>query len=649
MKAILNNQLPNSSNKVFRKDINGLRAVAVLGVLLFHLFSYFKIEHLGPQVDLFSGGYVGVDIFFVISGFLMTSIIVKRLRTDSFSLWDFWKRRASRICPALMVLVILVLFIGAFIQIPHDYRETGRESLRALFFISNFWFARDQGYFTNAVIDQPLLHTWSLSVEWQFYLIYPILLLLWGKIFSLKTLPYFIAILFGISLTLSLFLPNSPASYFMLHMRAWELLLGGIIFVLPPPSRISHCKIKTFEILSLTVIVLNMVLVRPMDGWEPLSVLPAVFACAFMLWLKVEHSLLSARVFQFMGKISYSMYLIHWPVIAFCSILNLLQNIVPIIAFIFIYSCISYYCIEIKRHWHWTMILIYIAVIVIAQLNVKNKGQTPFNASYLTDQSYREQYYGGRGIPDKGHIYTGIKSGQPYLLLAGDSFARQYTNFFNEQIPFTAVLCDAQLNFGTVWCAPLKNITKIELSQRYFKNLQYELNTTTSTKVMIAHNWSLYLKQDNNFAEENTFPLDQKQRRQALVKALHNLADKFSDKQFFIIGQTFKTYAGSAKCTILKHNRNHFMQKLFANLNCPHTYAIDLTEAQKVNRYLQDICQKRSNLHFIDTNIALCKGNQCRIIDNNDMPIFSDEWHLSLTGAKIVGGYILDKIKETSD
>lgn len=164
MQSTPENIVPN-----FRKDINGLRAWAVVAVVLFHF-----------GVPGFAGGFVGVDIFFVISGFLMTTILIKKLENQQqkFSVWEFYLARAKRIVPALLVLCITLLALGWFMLPPQDYRSLGMHTLTSVFFASNIQYWREAGYFDAASHDKWLLHTWSLSVEWQFYLLLP--LLLWG-------------------------------------------------------------------------------------------------------------------------------------------------------------------------------------------------------------------------------------------------------------------------------------------------------------------------------------------------------------------------------------------------------------------------------------------------------------------------------------
>jgi peptidoglycan/LPS O-acetylase OafA/YrhL len=161
----------SQNTSAFRYDINTLRAIAVLGVLLFH----FKIPYAG-------GGFAGVDIFFVISGYLMSRIVLNGMSKDNFSILDFYKRRALRIIPALLMLVTIVTFVTFFIYLPADYKDVTKNGLSSLLFISNIDYSKVD-YFALSSDNNIFLHTWSLSVEWQFYLILPVVLVLINRYF----------------------------------------------------------------------------------------------------------------------------------------------------------------------------------------------------------------------------------------------------------------------------------------------------------------------------------------------------------------------------------------------------------------------------------------------------------------------------------
>jgi peptidoglycan/LPS O-acetylase OafA/YrhL len=198
----------------YRPDIDGLRAVAVSMVLLFH-------AGLG-----FPGGYVGVDVFFVISGFLITGLILKEQKAGTFTLANFWMRRIRRIIPAATVMVATVLIAGFFLLLPTDYVELGQSSIAQQLMLSNVYFWRSTGYFSGFAELKPLLHTWSLAVEEQFYIGYPFLIIILSR-FRRRNIALFIALLTAVSFATSQYgvehYPN--ATYYLLPTRAWELLI----------------------------------------------------------------------------------------------------------------------------------------------------------------------------------------------------------------------------------------------------------------------------------------------------------------------------------------------------------------------------------------------------------------------------------------
>lgn len=206
----------------FRNDINGLRAYAVIAVLLFHF-----------QIPGLNAGFLGVDIFFVISGFLMTSIIVRGLEKGSFSIWKFYMARVRRIVPALMVLIATLLVLGWFFLPTPDYKALGSQSAYSSAFISNIYFWHSSGYFDAAAHEKWLLHTWTLGVEAQFYVLLPLfLIVLWKIKPQAKTLLWGLIFAFLASLALSVVVSTwkPTAAFYLLPTRGWEFIAGGLVF-----------------------------------------------------------------------------------------------------------------------------------------------------------------------------------------------------------------------------------------------------------------------------------------------------------------------------------------------------------------------------------------------------------------------------------
>ena len=210
----------------FRLDINALRALSVIAVVGFHF-----------QIPGFAGGFVGVDVFLVITGYLMTTKVLNELKLGRFSLWTFWMMRMRRIYPALAVLTIASVIVGWFVTLPAEYLRHLLQALSALTFVSNFAFKSDSGYFAMAAQTKPLLHTWSLSLEWQFYFCMPLIVGLVWRLASRATsgihaVVIALQVFAALSLAWCLWASQQDAtgsSFFSLQARAWEPLAGGLI------------------------------------------------------------------------------------------------------------------------------------------------------------------------------------------------------------------------------------------------------------------------------------------------------------------------------------------------------------------------------------------------------------------------------------
>ncbi|MEJ5992179.1 acyltransferase family protein [Ramlibacter sp. PS3R-8] len=294
----------------FRPDINGLRAWAVAAVVLYHF-----------GVPGFQGGFAGVDVFFVLSGFLMTRLVVGGLQAqgDAFSISAFYLARARRIVPALAVLCAVLLVLGAVFLAPLDFRRLGQHALAALTFVSNIKFWSEAGYFDAASHEKWLLHTWSLSVEWQFYLLYPVLVkLLWRRLPDVRTVTWWIGGALVVSLLASVLLtPRMPtASFFLLQQRAWELLAGGLVYLLAERPRIRPALARALEFAGLALIVGTVVLVPATAAWPGwLATLPVLGTVLVLLAARPASLWTGSRLPQWAGNASYSLYLWHWPAV----------------------------------------------------------------------------------------------------------------------------------------------------------------------------------------------------------------------------------------------------------------------------------------------------------------------------------------------
>lgn len=322
----------------FRNNINALRALAVIAVVLFH----FKIAG-------FNGGFTGVDVFFVISGFLMTGIIATGLRAGDFSLWGFYASRAHRIIPAL-ALVCAALMVFGFACLPLDaFREALASVRNSVLFLSNFSFAKRGNYFDAPLHENWLLHTWSLSVEWQFYLLYPLVLMGLFKYLDERKTRLALLGLCAASLGASILATGADPvfAFYMLPTRAWEMMAGGLVFLFP--MTLSRGVRAAFEGLGLACILAGVHLFSERDPWPGCFAILPVLGTALVIYANTDSAVSRNPALQFAGKVSYSVYLWHWPVVVFlytCGLLGSAVHVGCAILLSLALGSLSYYLVE---------------------------------------------------------------------------------------------------------------------------------------------------------------------------------------------------------------------------------------------------------------------------------------------------------------
>jgi len=291
---------------IYRYDINGLRAIAVIAVVLFHF---------NPQ--WLPGGFAGVDVFFVISGFLMTSIIFNGVEKNTFNLFKFYTARANRIIPVLAVMSAVLLIFGWFFLLPTDFQSLGKQVEKSSLFISNILFSRGGSYFDTAEHTKWLLHTWSLSVEWQFYILFPIIIITLKNYLSFTNLKRVVIGLFLASFIYCIYATNkdSKTAYFLLNSRAWEMLLGGLAFIYPWSFKNKQLQMST-QLLGLILIVASYFLISKDTLWPGYMALIPVFGAYLIIVSNYQNSgLINNNFFKYIGRWSYSIYVWHWPLV----------------------------------------------------------------------------------------------------------------------------------------------------------------------------------------------------------------------------------------------------------------------------------------------------------------------------------------------
>jgi len=340
----------------YRKELDGLRSLAVIAVIIYHA----NLNVFGVQ--LFQGGFFGVDVFFVLSGYLITGIIRKQMESGTFSFTDFYWRRAKRIVPAFLTMLLVTSYLAYLILLPDDLVTYAKSLQSALYFGSNHFFYGEDSYTAAASIYRPLLHTWSLSVEWQFYVVFPFIV--WGvnRFFSRYLFGCILALAL-LSLQVSSFLVkvNPDMAFYLLPTRAWELVLGGLITFYNRANIESSVKgsftsiaYQSLPVLGLFLVVHSMLFIgHEVQHPSFTTLLPVFGTCLFIMFShegEVSSDVMSLKPIVGIGLVSYSLYLWHQPVFVFFRIIKhdyfRYEQFFLLVLISFLLSICSYFFVE---------------------------------------------------------------------------------------------------------------------------------------------------------------------------------------------------------------------------------------------------------------------------------------------------------------
>jgi peptidoglycan/LPS O-acetylase OafA/YrhL len=307
----------------YRSDIDGLRAIAVISVMLYH-----------AGISTFGGGFIGVDIFFVISGYLITFILIDEIENNKFKITTFYERRIRRIIPALLFMMIVSSAVFYFILLPDDLENFGQSIVATLAFSNNILLWMTSGYFESSIDLKPLAHTWSLGVEEQFYIITPIFLIVFYRILKYKGILIYLFSTFILSFIFCIFASSlwSDANFYLIFSRIWEIGAGSIAATATARSmrdKVGNNWAATLSNLSLFVILISPYAYKYNDS-NPNAFTFIVILATYLLisFNKPEFfaaKFLSNRLFVFIGALSYSLYLWHQPIYVFIRVTNLTE------------------------------------------------------------------------------------------------------------------------------------------------------------------------------------------------------------------------------------------------------------------------------------------------------------------------------------
>jgi peptidoglycan/LPS O-acetylase OafA/YrhL len=633
----------------YRPEIDGLRTVAVLPVILFHAgFSFF------------SGGYVGVDVFFVISGYLITSILLRELALNKFSIRKFYERRARRIMPALFFVVFSCIPVAWVLMLPEELKDFGQSLVSVATFSSNIYFWLTANYFSTGAEEIPLLHTWSLAVEEQFYFIFPLLLAFFWK-YGVSRLLGIIILLTIVSILLSEYgwRYNSVANFYLLPTRGWELLLGAILAfpVFKSISNNQNVHVNNFlSNMGLAAVVFSIIYFDKNTPFPSLySLVPVVGTCLILCFgteKGLSGKILSSKPFVAIGLISYSAYLWHQPLFAFSRIASdhepsqLLMIALSISSLVLAY--ISWKYIEapfrnnklVKSNTIFIFSGLGISILLLIGLTLNYgysvKAQGTLYAKFLEDEdatspNYGLLYPGCNAFDSKFSVCATKPTAE--IFLWGDSFAAHLTQLFETD---ERGLVQATMSS----CFPNTSFTPHKDSGTYrqgwakkchkFNNdaLQYILASKHIKFIVISSTYTWPLNSNLSYDGELHRSVSNQEYLDAIAKDLKSL--KLSGKKVVIVGPTPTSNEKSLKCAkklLLDRDYDVILEeRAISQCNFDHP-------PNKVDLFLNDI-SKRGDVAIFDPRSVLCdKNNACSMLVDG-APVYKDWGHLSPYGTR---------------
>ncbi len=651
----------------YRPEIDGLRAIAVVAVILYHA----QITILGHKP--FKGGFIGVDIFFVISGYLITSIILKELvNTGSFSFKHFYERRVRRILPALLFVMLASLPFAWMYLLPSSFIDFSKSILYSLGFSSNFYFYyTGQIYGAESGLLKPFLHTWSLSVEEQFYILFPIVLLVIFKYFT-KYLIHILILGFVISLGLADWGTKNYAAFnfYVLPTRGWEILAGSILAYFEI-NNTHRNKNKTLNLILPTIgllLIIHSIIFFNDEMYHPsFYTLSPIIGVCLIIWFSNKDELitkiLSTKLFVGIGLISYSLYLWHYPIFAFFrnSEFAQYQIIKIIIIFIaFTLSIISFFFIEKpfrngKNNFFKILIILLISILIIIILNLTilyNKGfkkrmifpEVVLNT--LETLNYRQNSQNGlkchNRLGDKGFcIFNELSDNKGDIVLLGDSLTDAILTNLIEQVSNTKYRLIHMGYNGNLF---LPNFIRFEKrtnniitdeNNHNFRKKFLENKTHKNTYVIIYGDYNYYFEKrlkisENEITEyktsskystrDNVF-LDYDRRKILLKKKIkESLINLSKNKKVLLIYPSpippvdILNHIKIKRTNIYKDETFYLKDKVNYSKNFFRKYNSEIFEL------FNEINLK--NLYKIKLENIFCPKNQCIFYDNKNSYIF---------------------------
>lgn len=625
-------------NFSYRPDIDGMRAIAVLLVILYH-----------ADFTFMTGGYVGVDVFFVLSGFLITLGIDKEMNNNSFSFGKFYLTRIRRIIPVLVFIMLIVTIPAYFILFSDDLESYSRTLIHTILSTNNIHLWINNGdYFAGNSELKPFLHTWSLSVEEQFYFLWPILLLFLHRKLSLQKRLVFIVLFLVLGVVLSVYLTNTNPNlaYFLLPARIFELTIGACLAMfwgkLPVFSRNTH---HILSIIGITIILIPAVVLNKSSLFPGLNaILPCIGTALLIFTGKEEdnkgivNKLLFNKSLVLIGLTSYSMYLWHWPIFVFIKYLGInLDGFIRILSLLLIFA-LSYFSWRFveqpfrkKYKYNFKKTLLYIflpslSAIALIYAVIDSKDGFPERFPELSEftpktnypNKVRKQCFDKFRIGNCEDCFLGVKKDSLDGMLIGDSFA-------NHTAAFLDVLAkDAELYIhdSAAGGYPLMNGLNKDGSAHYPE--QYAIERLNYAK-----------KFKNIFISANWEGLSEPENKATYLSTIKTLGELVKTGKKIIIFEALR------KTTEMNLHRAKLVKAKIPVYFSERNFSIP--EYKRPNDYIiYEIKRKFPSIIIINLNDVMCENGDCKIELNNTI-IYRNSDHLNTSGARLLGEAYLKK------
>lgn len=677
--------------KKYFKHIDGLRAIAVLIVIIFHL-----------DFNFVPGGFVGVDVFFVISGFLITGLLKRELDSSgTLNLKLFYIKRFKRLAPAFIITLLVTFLLSTFVFSPTHLQRISAALITSIFNISNIYFWLEADYFDISAQLKPFLHTWSLSIEWQFYFILPSLMFFFYKIKASKYFLPFLILTILVSLFLNYGVANGDSDlinflslftssannekstlFYLLPFRIFEFSIGGALVwlnVYKLPKNIIYDLLLWIGLALIVYSALNFDQTILFPYWFALAPCLGAALIIYSGEKAVTKKIINNKIMVGIGLISYSLYLVHWPIIVFWRYIGnefdftskiqilLLSVIVAITLYFFIEKPLRK-PVPFSNKFRFVSFSTVVLLLIISLHANKNNGWEWRSDSSLVNlekmdnaKDFHRKYYGGAGYPYSGPIKT---KSQPDFIILGDSHGRHYAEGLFKLIAKPYHL-SFYINSGTS-CLNLPHFTRTTKGYDWNnicpsalkRGLGYiKLNKTKPPLVIISHSWNEQMVQAD-LLDKSGVRKNVKMNVELVIQGLLELKTEIGDSQLVVIGNVPR--AGVNLYDIftrpkllfeknfkpmyyLTRSRPTISESFELNLNTQEQ-ALKVDSLEYTNRALKAAAEKTGKFIFIDPFDYLCDKEKCRNIDEEKHLIYSDRGHLSTYGSIFLVGKIKNQL-----